>query len=243
MNKLLLLLPFSLVPFFSTAQCANSANIYAFTFNGKNYEVVKELKTWSQAAACAVQRGGHLVHIDSLNEQNAVYNAITVGAGVPSNYVSVNDGGGAAYVWIGATDKNAEGTWLWDGDGDNVGTNFWNGQGAAGANNGAVVGNAFVNWGGAGQGTFNEPDNYNNVQDGGAIALSSWPYGVPGEWNDINPNNALYYVIEYENNAGTNEQGNNFHFDLFPNPAQNSVHFSIATNVKIQRIRDRKSVV
>jgi hypothetical protein len=100
--------------------CASAANIYSFTYGGKNYEVVKELKTWTQAAACAVIRGGHLAHIDSGAEQNAVYNAITLGASVSATYVSVSDGGGAAYVWIGATDKNTEGTWLWDGDGDNI---------------------------------------------------------------------------------------------------------------------------
>ena len=241
MKKILLLLfVLSIAKFGLTQPCANSANIYAFTFGGKNYEVVKEMKTWAQAAACAVQRGGHLVHIDTVTEQNAVYNAIIVGAGVPSNYTSVNDGGGAAYVWIGATDKNVEGTWLWDGDGDNIGTTFWTGQGAAGANNGVVVGNAFVNWGGASSGPYNEPDNYLNLQDGGGMALSSWPYGIPSEWNDINPANTLYYVIEYETSSGIYDpKQNEAKLDIFPNPSSSEItvmNLSVSGNGSMVRI-------
>ncbi len=48
------------------SQCADTTNIYKFTFNGKNYEVVKELKSWTVAAACAVERGGYLVQIGNL---------------------------------------------------------------------------------------------------------------------------------------------------------------------------------
>jgi len=28
------------------------------------------------------------------------------------------------------------------------------------------------------------------------MALSSWPYGSPGEWNDISGQNQLAYVID-----------------------------------------------
>ena len=233
MKPLLLLSLLLSISLIGSSQCANTSNIYSFVFHGKNYEVVKELKSWSQASSCAVQRGGHLVHIDSLVEQNAVYNAITIGAAVPSNYVSVNDGGGAAYVWIGGTDQQTEGTWLWDGDNNNVGTNFWTGQGAAGTNNGVVIGNAFVNWGGNSVGPYNEPDNYLNVQDGCGMALSNWPYGIASEWNDINPTNLLYYVIEYENNIGIPKLGmNEFNLKLFPDPATTTLSFEIPQNIK-----------
>lgn len=61
------------------------------------YEVVKELKSWSEAAACAVERGGYLVEIDSQADQDTIYGAIIHGAGI-------------AYVWIGASDQHTEGT-------------------------------------------------------------------------------------------------------------------------------------
>lgn len=170
------------------AQCASNSNIYTFTFAGKSYELVKEQKNWSDAAACAVERGGYLVKIDSLAEQTAIYDAI-VASGVANNYKPLSDAGGTSYVWIGATDKVTEGTWLWDGDNNGVGINFWNGQGANGSNNGVIVGNSYVNWGGKQTGTINEPDNYSD-QDAAAIGLTGWPYGQnylgkTGEWNDI----------------------------------------------------------
>jgi hypothetical protein len=40
---------------------ADTSNVYEFSFNGKSYEVVKEMKTWNSAVACAVEKGGYLV--------------------------------------------------------------------------------------------------------------------------------------------------------------------------------------
>lgn len=66
------------------AQCANSINIYNFTNGSTRYELVKEKKTWANAAACASERGGFLVQIDSSSEQSAVYSAI-LASGVSSH--------------------------------------------------------------------------------------------------------------------------------------------------------------
>jgi hypothetical protein len=203
--------------------CANASNIYTFTFNGKTYEIIKEKKTWTNAAACAVERGGYLVHIGDVNEQNALFDAILNGAGIPNNYVVVPDGGGVAYVWIGATDKVQEGTWLWDGNNDGVGTNFWNGEGAAGAGNGSPVGDSYINWGGTSTGVPKEPDNFNGNQDVAAMALMGWPsgsgaLGIAGEWNDINIENSIYYIVEFDN-AGLNEYENGF-IRFSPNPVR-----------------------
>jgi hypothetical protein len=39
----------------SNAQCViNPASVYAFTYNGSDYELVRENKTWPEAANCAV---------------------------------------------------------------------------------------------------------------------------------------------------------------------------------------------
>ena len=206
--------------------CADSLNIYTFYYQGRKYEIVKELKNWTDAAACAVERGGYLVQIGSQQEQDSVYHAITVGAAIPNTYVTVPDGGGVAYIWIGATDKGTEGTWLWDGNNDGVGTNFWTGQGAAGAGGGATVGGAFVNWGGKSTGTIKEPDDYASNQDGAAIALRGWPggsgaLGIAGEWNDIALTNAIYSIIEYDGSIGMDNPnpGRDIQLKLFPNPA------------------------
>jgi hypothetical protein len=177
---------------------------YSFIVNGKTYEIVKDRKTWPDAAAYAAKRGARLAEIKEPGEQDAIYHAITCDGGVSSEYSSVKDGGGIAYVWIGASDKNKEGEWIWDGANAGKGQNFWNGQGANGKGNGTAVNNAYVNWGGAFDRKFNEPDNYDSKQNAAAIGLADWPkdgpkLGQAGEWNDIDENNRLYFVIEYNN--------------------------------------------
>jgi hypothetical protein len=212
-----------LLPFIKlSAQCAQTANIYTFTYGGHTYEIVKEMKNWTNAAACAIERGGYLVEINDQAEQTLVFSKIQA-AGISSTYTQVMDGGGTAYIWIGATDKFTEGSWKWDGTNANTGTAFWNGQGVAGAGGGSAVGNAFVNWGGKSTGTINEPDDYGSQQDAAAFALAGWPMGttmlgIGGEWNDIALTNSIYFIIE-KNNTGINEINKMDEIELYPNPA------------------------
>ncbi len=210
----------------NTQPCADPGNIYSFTYDGTTYEVVKEMKSWEEAAACAVERGGYLVQINDQGEQDAVYDAIVNGAAVPSNYTVVPDGGGIAYVWIGATDKETEGVWLWDGNDDGTGENFWNGEGAAGGGGGSAVGGAFVNWGGASTGTYKEPDDFGSGQDAAAIGLAGWPsgsgsLGIAGEWNDIRLTNTIYFVIEIDNTSLIEKDNNPL--KIYPNPARDQL--------------------
>jgi hypothetical protein len=233
------------------AQCADTCNIYSFTYSEKSYEIVKELKSWEEASQCAVERGGYLVHIDSLEEQTAVYNAIQA-SGISPTYISVSNGGGIAYIWIGATDKNTEGAWLWDGNDDGTGVNFWNGQGANGAGDGTVVSGKYANWGGTSKGTYQEPDDYSSNQDGAAIGLAGWPsgttnLGIAGEWNDIISTSSIYYIVEYDTlkpsitECGTTGPGifniqEEAHIMIFPNPANNT--FNLYTgNTPVQNLK------
>lgn len=184
------LLALTLTTFQLKAQCANEVNITSFSYNGSNYEVVKENQTWINAAACAVERGGYLIEINDVNEQNMIFsNLPTI---TPSN-TSAPDGGGAGYLWIGGNDMATEGTWIWDGNNDSNGTQFWSGD-----VNGSPVGGLYNNWG-------NEPDNYGSGQDALAYAITNWPMGVQQQWNDVDINNTLYYIIEYPNTTGLKE--------------------------------------
>jgi hypothetical protein len=170
-----------------------------FEYGGHGYVIVRESKSWADAAADAVSRGGYLVNIDSQGEQEAVYKAIR-DAGISASYTSVGDGGGVAYVWIGAKATSAR-VWAWHGSN----TIFWNGD-----NDGGAEGGRYYNWGGRSNGGLNEPDDFTdtslapNGQDAAAIGLASWPkgasspLGVAGEWNDIANTNRLYYVVEKE---------------------------------------------
>jgi len=241
--------------FLSFSQCADVANIYTFTHDGKTYEVVKEKKSWINAAACAVERGGYLVEINDINEQNAMYDAIINGAGVSPTYVAIPNGGNIAYVWIGATDQTTEGTWLWDGNSDYTGINFWTGEGENGDGGGASQGGAYCNWGGTSVGTPNEPDNYGTGQHHGAIALAGWPsgttmLGVASEWNDIIGSSLLYYVVEKDANS-IQGYSDNSNFRIYPNPTKgllnitgkyNFVDFYDVSGKLLQRFDANKTI-
>ena len=184
--------------------CAGASDIYSFNYNGHTYEVVKEKKNWTDAAACAIARKGYLAEINGTNENAAIFNELSNNAGITLSQTSTSNGGGAAYVWIGGNDITTEGTWIWDGDNTGTSTQFWSGTYLSGT----VSNNAYNNWGTTG-GTQNEPDNYAPAaggQDGLAIALNAWPthmaagqgLGVAGQWNDIRDVEILYYLIEHD---------------------------------------------
>ena len=100
MKKLLLIVGVVLLNYNSMAQCANANNIYSFTVNGTNYELVRENRTWAQAAACAVSRGGFLAHIENIVENTAIFNALSSpAAGINLTRTTAPDGGGGSYVW------------------------------------------------------------------------------------------------------------------------------------------------
>jgi hypothetical protein len=152
----------------------NAAAIQEASNNSNpRYQVIEEAATFAEATAHAESLGGHLVIIDDPDENNIVYDLL-----LNANIVTTApDGGGAVYAWIGATDEINEDVWLW-ADGTPV---------------------DFANWGSAGI----EPDNFIHPvyapsgQDYAAMALSSWPYGSAGEWNDISEQNELAYVVEF----------------------------------------------
>ncbi|MGH1384746.1 DUF5018 domain-containing protein [Kordia sp.] len=171
--------------------CANPANIYTFQYNGKTYELVRENKTWANAAACAVDRGGYLAEINDAAENTAIFNELMNNAGISLNNTVSNSGGAASYVFLGANDIASEGVWVWNGNNDASTTQFWQGDA-----NGSAVGGLYNNWG-------TEPDNFAGNQDALGIGLNVWPQptgglGVAGQWNDIPASDALYYLIEFD---------------------------------------------
>ena len=55
---------------------------------------------------------------------------------------------------------------------------------------------SYHNWGNL-QSVQNEPDDYQGQQDALAISIDGWPLGTAGQWNDINENNNLFFVVEF----------------------------------------------
>jgi Ca2+-binding RTX toxin-like protein len=159
---------------------APNPNHYSFTSGENNFTLVSSAKSYQDAVDYASGMGGTLATFNSSTKFDGFYDAV-------SNVISSEnlipttaaDGGGAKYVWLGATDQLNEGTWIWE--------------------NGSQM--TFDNWG---SGTYgSEPDNFNN-QDGLALGLENWPtgsadgagFGDAGYWNDIDTSNELYFVVE-----------------------------------------------
>jgi hypothetical protein len=184
---------------------------FMFTYADNTYLVVTTPTTWTDAAAAARSltvggRPGALVRIDDAAENAAIIAQLL--ANIPAadfNLTRAPDGGNGAYVWIGAQDITTDGVWIWDGDFDGVGPLLGTGVGPATPNPmGAPpwMSSVYFNWGptgpagGPGQ---REPDNsFGGAQDAAGISLSGWPFGSPGQWNDVIPTNRLFYVVEFE---------------------------------------------
>lgn len=173
--------------------CADASDIYSFNYNGHTYEFVKEKKSWTDAAACAVARKGYLAEINDAAENAAIFNALTsTNADINTSLTTPNNVDGAAYVLIGGNDITTEGTWIWDGDNTGTSTQFWSGTASGSAQN-----SAYNNWGTTGF-TQNDPDDYQVGQDGLAIALTNWPLGAASQWNDITDTETIFYLIEHD---------------------------------------------
>lgn len=175
---------------------------FTFQFNGHTYQVKTAPLNWASAQSAASNSTfngaqGYLAVISSEAENTAIYEQLESNIKASSfNLTSASDGGGSAYVWIGANDIATEGIWVWDA----TKVQFWSGNQA-----GSAVGSSYSNWG-TGGGRQNEPDN-TNQQDAAALALQTWPnpslnagfvLGTAGQWNDVDVSNTLYYIIEYE---------------------------------------------
>lgn len=205
------------------SECVTTTNVYTFEYDGKTYEVIKDPKTWEDAANCALEREGELVRINDEAEQTAIWNELNNNAEIDLSTTIASNGGGASYVWLGGNDIDTEGVWIWDGVNNGTGDQFWEG-----GVEGNVVGGLYTNWG-------NEPDNAQE-QDCLGMALTQWPinsgsHGTAGQWNDLKADNLLCFIIEHSTILSVDE------FDktdvvIYPNPVDNMLKISSLNKVK-----------
>lgn len=205
------------------SQCADSANIYTFGFNGHSYEVVKETKTATDAAICAVSRGGYLAEINDLAEQNEIFMQLTANAGI--NIANTQNQFGTASVWLGGTDAVTEGDWIWDGDHDGTGPQFW-----SGGPSGMAIGGLYTNWGTSPA----EPDN-SGGQDYLTIIIKPTAVNF-GLWNDLISTNAIYYLIEYNSALAIDEKVLQSNVSIYPNPMENVLTIDNSNDIEIDQV-------
>jgi hypothetical protein len=203
------------------SQCVtNSANIYSFDYNGDSYEVIKENLSWADAASCAVERGGILAEINSQEEQDSIFFHVNH-ASITGSSTIAPDGGGASYLWLGGNDLLTEGEWVWNGNNDTGYVQFWQGT-----SSGSAVNGLYSNWG-------NEPDDFGG-QDALGLAFTNWPLGSAGQWNDVNDQNTLYYIIEYKTTPlSINEFDVNNDVKVYPNPSTGTATIEVLNYIKV----------
>ena len=164
-----------------------------FEHDGHTYKLIESTATWEQAKNVAEKMtlGGHsgyLARIDSAAENKAIFEIVSGRlSSKQRDATTPNDGSGTAFIWLGGSDAASEGDWRWLNNGDP----FWLGD-----FNGSSVGGRYHNWG-------VQPDDATGSEDALAMGLGDWPepfydFGAAGQWNDLDPGNALMYVIEFD---------------------------------------------
>ena len=158
-------------------------------FGSSRYHLFKTSKTWSEAQTAAEALGGKLVEVESKAENAQLFSQVSgqISTGEFTNTIG-SDGGGAAYIWLGGSDGNTTSTqtsteWNWKWSYSNVEIEKTREEWGTG-------------WGGM------EPDDSQSFQHRLALGLEDWSrsnpgkYGSAGQWNDINADNKLFYVVE-----------------------------------------------
>jgi hypothetical protein len=164
-----------------------------FNHGGHTYKIVTEPASWPDASGRAGvmtlgSNAGYLARINSSRENNAILNAVM-------NHLSeeqleqtlAEDGSNTPFIWLGGSDADAEGVWIWSNNGDR----FWNGD-----FNGSGVADRYTNWG-------VQPDSATGDEDALAMGLGDWPepffdLGAAGQWNDLDVDTTLMYVVEFD---------------------------------------------
>jgi hypothetical protein len=130
---------------------------------------------------------GYLARVDSAAENKAIMRALSAHLS-PAQLANTipNDVSEAPFVWLGGSDEDREGQWLWSNNGDP----FWRGN-----FNGKPIAGRFTNWG-------VQPDNAGGAENALAMGLVNWPapfydLGSAGQWNDLEADNRLLYLVEF----------------------------------------------
>ena len=164
-----------------------------FEHGGHTYKLVTKPTTWFEASAAAeamvlAGQKGYLARIDSEAENAAVLSAVS--KHLSEEQVAqtfAEDGSDAPFIWLGGTDNDHDGHWIWTNNGDQ----FWQGD-----FNGKSVGGRYTNWG-------IQPDNARGGENSLAMGLGDWPkpffdMGSAGQWNDLSDSATLFYLVEFD---------------------------------------------
>ncbi|MBN1797723.1 MAG: caspase family protein [Spirochaetales bacterium] len=128
-------------------------------YGGHTYYVSKQGATWHEAKKICEQNGGHLVTITSDEENEAIVEA------VKTKNIDKD-------LWLGYTDENKEGKWIWI-TGEESSFSYWD---------------------------EGQPDNFNRSEDYAMIwiaTLTHWRK-LPYHWGDFPEDRMFYFILEID---------------------------------------------
>jgi hypothetical protein len=167
----------SYIGFIQDAKAVAKDAVDTFESNGSVYSVYSTPMTWAKANAYAKSLGGQLAVVEDESENDFLYQQIMdLMSSSDLAKSTAKDGGGAAYVWLGATDAVKEGVWKWVNNDDLDTDNFM--------------------WGS--NDSLSEPNDTGKKQNHLSMGLEDWSAGDAGQWNDLNGSNKLFFVVEFE---------------------------------------------
>jgi hypothetical protein len=152
------------------------AGCAGFTLADNHYMFCSGALNYDDALERCDDAGFRLVQLDTPEESAGVMAAI-LASGLPLPP-------GELLVYIGASDQDDEGEWIWVGAG---GFLFW--RGGPIGDDGEAVGDAYVNW------ATIEPNNEGN-EDCGALSVRGNATRQAGQWDDRACNQALPFTCE-----------------------------------------------
>lgn len=172
---------------------AGAAADLIFEYDGHTYKLIESVATWQQASNVAGRmtlgdQSGYLARIDSAEENKAIFEVVSERLSAEQRTSTTpNDGSETPFIWLGGSDATSEGDWRWANNDEP----FWSGD-----FNGSPVAGRYHNWG-------VQPDDTTGLEDALALGLGDWPapfydLGSAGQWNDLDPANTLFYVIEFD---------------------------------------------
>jgi hypothetical protein len=164
-----------------------------FEHEGHTYRLVENPASWDEAMATATEmslggEAGYLARIDSTAENEAILSALSAHLSPAQLANSIpNDVSEAPFIWIGGSDEGREGDWRWSNNGDPFGVatltaNRLLGVTPTGACNRIMpaVQKMRLQWG---------------WRIGRRLFTT---LGSSGQWNDLEADNQLLYLIEFD---------------------------------------------
>ena len=193
--------------------CFPEDSVIAFSFKGRNYEFIKTHYKWGDATYCADQRGGYLVDIESM-EENEAFLSFLLDTLTDKHGLDLLDDGDTKIrlggIGIAKPSNPVSITWEWRNTPFNRFNNILGKQIAN--NNGEDFKNfpdsLFINWGEKNnvKRAYFYPTDYHTQLYSNNIAMTlveiredgtNTIVAQPGDWINVHSTEELYFIIDY----------------------------------------------